>query len=436
MTQHIDEETLRKYQTELQSSKDAAQAMKVYLTNLQKPGLAVPSGTEVIARDGYNMTTAQLQDLQCMIEEDRNLSITRRAAGFQGRGRSRGRAMSNTTSSVHSHHLSCQDAPVHQSQSSIEIQPTVRTENVRLSAGRGRGGNRSRGVSSRCVSISNIGKNSDSKRRRCGIELCEGYCDDFTASIICVECTVQNRHLRFCSIHVLHISHSGQMGFVEHRTAITDDSTATSTCPTNEEKLPTFNQQTTSPFTNKVLNIESAVIAVTSTTETLTDYKPIRIEQDDPSEDIVPSINISKAAPAVHAAANLDVTANSSILASKSPSVSVEASLLPPGVSLVHQSSPSLEINYSTHQKKVLRLFSEGFQISQKTNISPELKIFGALDHPCYKDHLGIIATHFKLTSIEIPSASALSKKDIRAKYLNEVIKAYMSNRDPNVSEN
>ena len=41
LTQHINEETLRKYQQELQSAKDAARAMKMYLTNLQKTGLAV-----------------------------------------------------------------------------------------------------------------------------------------------------------------------------------------------------------------------------------------------------------------------------------------------------------------------------------------------------------------------------------------------------------
>ena len=34
--------------------------MKIYLTNLQKTGLAVKQGTEVIARDGYNMSTNQL----------------------------------------------------------------------------------------------------------------------------------------------------------------------------------------------------------------------------------------------------------------------------------------------------------------------------------------------------------------------------------------
>ena len=51
LTQHINEETLRKYQQELQSAKDAAGAMKMYLTNLQKTGLAVQPGTEVIARD-------------------------------------------------------------------------------------------------------------------------------------------------------------------------------------------------------------------------------------------------------------------------------------------------------------------------------------------------------------------------------------------------
>ncbi len=41
LTQHFNEETLHKYQQELQSAKDAARAIKMYLTYLQKTGLAV-----------------------------------------------------------------------------------------------------------------------------------------------------------------------------------------------------------------------------------------------------------------------------------------------------------------------------------------------------------------------------------------------------------
>ena len=55
----------------------------------------------------------------------------------------------------------------------------------------------------------------DPKRKRCSIELCEGYCDDTTISVTCGSCCMENRSLRFCAMHVPHVSHSGQLGFLE-----------------------------------------------------------------------------------------------------------------------------------------------------------------------------------------------------------------------------
>ena len=212
LTQHINEETLRKYQQELQSAKDAAREMKMYLTNLQKTGLAVQPGTEFIARDGYSMTTAQLQELQSLVDDERNVSAAvsaaRRAVSNKGRGRGRARG-SGTTSAVQSENVNSTVAPL-----VGQVDMMTGKRNSIGARGRGdtrsRGGNRSKGTTESLLS-------SDPKRKRCGIQLCEDYCDEASRSIICNECAIENKHLRFCSIHVPHISHSGQLGFIDHR---------------------------------------------------------------------------------------------------------------------------------------------------------------------------------------------------------------------------
>ena len=61
---------------------------------------------------------------------------------------------------------------------------------------------------------------TDPKRKRCSIELCEGYCDDTTISVICDSCSAENRNLRFCPMHVPHVSHSGQLGFIDQPLAV------------------------------------------------------------------------------------------------------------------------------------------------------------------------------------------------------------------------
>ena len=75
---------------------------------------------------------------------------------------------------------------------------------------------------------------------------------------------------------------------------------------------------------------------------------------------------------------------------------------------------------------KIVRLFQKGFQQSSITNISHHVKVIGALNHACYKEHLGIIVTHFNLSSVvAIPCIKSLGKTAGREKYLNEVVNAY-----------
>lgn len=263
MTQHIDEETLLKYQQELQSAKDAARAMKMYLTNLQKTGLAVQPGTEVIARDGYSMTTAQLQELQSLVDDERNVSAAvsaaRRAASNKGRGRGRGRDRgSSTTSAVQSENVNSTVAPSHQSDTGVgQVDMTTGKRNSIKARGRGdtrsRGGNRGKGTTE--------SSSSDPKRKRCGIQLCEDYCDEASRSIICNECAIENRHLRFCSIHVPHISHSGQLGFIDYRD---DDNITPISAPVSMLVIPpeTSNKVTEAVTIDSSINEESSVILV------------------------------------------------------------------------------------------------------------------------------------------------------------------------------
>ena len=418
LTQHINEETLRKYQQELQSAKDAARAMKMYLTNLQKTGLAVQPGTEVIARDGYNMTTAQLQELQSLVDDERNVSAAvsaaRRAVSNKGRGRGRARG-SGTTSAVQSENVNSTVAPLHQSETRAgQVNMMTGKRNSNGARGRGdtrsRGGNRSKGTTESLLS-------SDPKRKRCGIQLCEDYCDEASRSIICNECAIENRHLRFCSIHVPHISHSGQLGFIDHR----DD----------DNGVPSVGIITpiSAPASSSTITIDTAAASSINTASKLaiipeaSNKVTAAVTMDsstnkEPSVLLVPK-NISS---------DQQPDASSSIVSSSSAVLSKDVSSdWTDSTDIAEQTSLSSAVdnNYNLQQKKVLRLFSEGFQTSQRTNISPELKIIGALDHSCYKEYLSVIATHYKLTFVEIPSVSALGKKDIRAQYLNDVIQAY-----------
>jgi len=148
-TQHVDEETMKRYELELQNAKQAAQAMKIYLTNLQKTGLAVTQGTEVVARDGYNMSTKQLEELQNLVDDERDRS---RRAVNQGRENSRsGRGRSGRASRTTSSSSTVQQAlpPIQISDQSCNSngQPTSQS-NIAQRSGRG-SGSRSGRVGSR-----------------------------------------------------------------------------------------------------------------------------------------------------------------------------------------------------------------------------------------------------------------------------------------------
>lgn len=69
-TQHVDEETLARIERDIRIGRESAAAMKSYLSNLQKVGLAIREGTEVIGRDGYTVNTMDLQELQRMQAQD------------------------------------------------------------------------------------------------------------------------------------------------------------------------------------------------------------------------------------------------------------------------------------------------------------------------------------------------------------------------------
>ena len=154
-TQHVDEETLKRYESELQNARLAAQAMKVYLTNLQKTGLAVRPGTEVIARDGYNMTTNELEDLQSLVNNERDRSRRAPVRGGRGdnsfrggRGRANGttgRGRQGSTSSINDVQADIvRPPPLQSQQNSTEIQ-SRRGGGNRDRGRSSRGGNRSRG---------------------------------------------------------------------------------------------------------------------------------------------------------------------------------------------------------------------------------------------------------------------------------------------------
>ena len=401
LTQNIDEATLQKYQMELQAAKDSAKAMRIYLTKLQKTGLAVQPGTEVVARDGYSMTTAQLEDLQALVNEDRN-SSRRAPASTNGRGRGKGRGRQSNPPPPPSNNSQSQP-----SQNS-ELQTTVTRPEVEGTRNAGRGSNRSKTSNSsrgnnrnRATELSIIEGNStdclDTKRKRCGIELCEGYCDDTTLALVCEECIADNSQLRFCSMHVPHISHSGQLGFIERP----DNNNSTGTeVISSKTALKSVDEELKASSSNSGASTSSTVLVARP-------LSPITLTI---SAEISDTTGDTNSNPVVR------IVPSACILLSTASALGTSTD------------------NYNAQQKKVIRLFSEGFQQSKNSNISAKLKIFGALDHSCYKDSLGIIASHYCFQTVTIPSVSELGKKELRTKYLNDVIQEYTKQFLPNDS--
>ena len=167
-TQHIDEETMQRYELELQNARKAAQAMKIYLTNLQKTGLAVKQGTEVIARDGYTMSTNELEELQNLVDDERDRS---RRVTNQGRETSRGgsRGRLGRGGRASRSNPTVQEAPPNQT-SETHSQPTSQQSHTNQRGGRsgnrgGRIGSRGRGV----IGESNTGDGSSNSTSSIGI---------------------------------------------------------------------------------------------------------------------------------------------------------------------------------------------------------------------------------------------------------------------------
>jgi hypothetical protein len=107
------------------------------------------------------MTTAQLQELQSLVDDDRNVSAAvsaaRRAVSNKGRGRGRARG-SGITSAVQSENVNSTVAHSHQAE--------TRVGQVAMMTGKrnsiGARGNRSKGTTESLLS-------SDPKSKRCGI---------------------------------------------------------------------------------------------------------------------------------------------------------------------------------------------------------------------------------------------------------------------------
>ena len=141
------------------------------------------------------------------------------------------------------------------------------------------------------------------------------------------------------------------------------------------------------------------------------------------SATLSPSPNCSSISPS----AEVPVVAVAATITANIEQDTSSATIIPILSTSTIESAAATEVvmDLSTTAKKILRLFEEGFQQSSKTNITPVMKVLGALNHSCYKEHLGIIATHFNLSVVVVPSVSSLGKSATREKYLKEVVQAY-----------
>ena len=242
---------------------------------------------------------------------------------------------------------------------------------------------------------------TDPKRKRCSIELCEGYCDDTTISVTCESCCIENRSLRFCSMHVPHVSHSGQLGFLEQPLAI-----ALVPPPASEHQESQVHVNVTSD------NSSSAAAISIGEIETVV----MSMEEEG-------VVLVETTAPPL-----ADTSVSSALFQSQTET---ESSFNSDAAGQQHLTtgSSSFTTDLSSTEKKIVRLFEEGFQQSSKTNISPQMKVLGALNHACYKKHLGIIVAHFNLSSVAIPTITALGNNAVREKFLNEVVNAYEETR-------
>lgn len=203
-------------------------------------------------------------------------------------------------------------------------------------------------------------------------------------------------------MHVPHISHSGQLGFIDQPSAASP-----------LRILPTADLDLQDQL--KVVAKNGSSSAALSSPLPMVDVNNMKgIEATETSAPPVTELQIM----------NQTVEGSSSSEGeSFTPSLANPQLQEDTAVASGSSSSSSSELN--AIERKILRLFEEGFQQSTKTNISPEVKVLGALNHACYKEYLGIIVTQLNLSSVVIPSVTSLSKSTGREKYLNEVVKAF-----------
>ena len=224
-------------------------------------------------------------------------------------------------------------------------------------------------------------------------------------------------------MHVPHVSHSGQLGFIEQPIAIATaalpppSAAPALAAPALAAPAPAIAVHDTSQGNLKIPPDRSISFEATITTREMeTVVSSV--------EDIVTTTDASQSPP-------LAVAATHTALYPCHTEENKSTSSAPPvsypklQVSADPNSSSSSTSHLSSVEMKIVRLFQEGFQQSSKTNISHHVKVIGALNHACYKEHLGIIVTYFNLSSVAIPTITSLGKSAVREKYLNEVVNAY-----------
>ena len=218
-------------------------------------------------------------------------------------------------------------------------------------------------------------------------------------------------------MHVPHVSHSGQLGFIEQPIAITTaalppPSAAPAAAPA-AAAAPAIAVHDTSQGNLNIPPDRSISFEATITTR--------EIETVVSSVEDIVTTDASQSPPLAVAATHTPCHTEEK----KSTSSALPVSYPKLQLSADPNSSSSSTSHLSTVEMKIVRLFQEGFQQSSKTNISHHVKVIGALNHACYKEHLGIIVTYFNLSSVAIPTITSLGKSAVREKYLNEVVNAY-----------
>ena len=230
-------------------------------------------------------------------------------------------------------------------------------------------------------------------------------------------------------MHVPHVSHSGQLGFIEQPIAI---ATAALPPPSAAPALAAPALAAPAP----ALAAPAPAIAVHDTSQGNLKIPPDRSISFEATittremETVVSSVEDivttdASQSPPLAVAATHTALYPCHTEENKSTSSAPPVSYPKLQVSADPNSSSSSTSHLSSVEMKIVRLFQEGFQQSSKTNISHHVKVIGALNHACYKEHLGIIVTYFNLSSVAIPTIASLGKSAVREKYLNEVVNAY-----------